>query len=149
MPPAPRPPPKSSVLTEVVGKLGAIVVILGLSLVTHAYKRALEPLYGNAPVALHLNKVVWAASILGSLAPTIAIPHALFGLGLLLYAFPNSSYWAAVYTGRFGDPIWGPVATHAIVLLPVLALGVATLKALQVSPLFKHTRRANPDSRST
>ncbi|KAH9948365.1 S-adenosyl-L-methionine-dependent methyltransferase [Amylocystis lapponica] len=44
---------------------------------------------------------------------------------------PQSAYWVAVYTARAGDPVWGPVATHAVVILPVLFLGVALVKALQ------------------
>lgn len=132
---AAREAPKTSLTAIAVTRVAAIVVLLGLSLVTYNYKHALEPLYGNAPVNLHLTKIVWAASILGTFAPSVPISRATLGLGLLLYALPHSSYWVAVYTGRMGDPIWGPVATHLIVLLPILSLGVAIVKALQVGAL--------------
>ncbi|KAI0638350.1 hypothetical protein C8Q77DRAFT_1090690 [Trametes polyzona] len=132
-----REPPKTSLAAVAVTRATAIVVLLGLSLVTFSYRHALEPLYGTAPVNLHLTKVVWAASILGSFAPNVPLSRATLGLGLLLYALPHSSYWVAVYTGRMGDPVWGPVATHLIVLLPILSLGVALVKALQEAPYIK------------
>ena len=124
--------PKSNTLHVALTRVAAIGALLGLSLVTWAYRRALEPQYGSAPTTLHLNKVVWSASILGSLAPTIPLSRATLALALLLYALPNSSYWVAAYTARLGDPVLGPVATHLLVLLPVLSLGVAIVKALQV-----------------
>ena len=132
MAPPVREPPKTSLAVVAFTRVGAILVLLGLSLVTYAYKRALEPLYGSAATNQHLAKVVWASCILGSFAPSVPISRATLGLGLLLYALPHSSYWSAVYTGRMGDPVWGTVATHLIVLLPILSLGVAIVKALQV-----------------
>ncbi|KAI9000852.1 S-adenosyl-L-methionine-dependent methyltransferase [Trametes punicea] len=132
-----RERPKTSLVAVAVTRIVAILVLLGLSLVTYGYRRALEPLYGSAPTNLHLTKIVWASCILGSFAPTVPISRATLGLGLLLYALPHSSYWSAVYTGRLGDPIWGPVATHLVVLLPILSLGVAIVKALQELPYRK------------
>ncbi|TBU33178.1 S-adenosyl-L-methionine-dependent methyltransferase [Dichomitus squalens] len=125
---------KSNILHVALTRVAAIGVLLGLSLVTWAYRRALEPQYGSAPTTLHLSKIVWSASILGSIAPTVPLSRATLGLALLLYALPTSSYWVAAYTARLGDPILGPVATHLTVLLPVLSLGVALVKALQEAP---------------
>ncbi|KAI0677382.1 hypothetical protein C8Q78DRAFT_1002534 [Trametes maxima] len=132
-----REPPKTSLSAIALTRVASILVLLGLSLVAYGYKRALEPLYGTAAPNLHLPKIVWASCILGSFAPSVPIPRAALGLGLLLYALPHSSYWVAVYTARQGDPVWGPVATHLIVLLPILALGVAVVKALQEAPYSK------------
>ena len=134
MPVPPPQKPKSNTLHIALTRLAAIGVLLGLSLVTWAYRRALEPQYGSAPASLHLGKVVWSASILGSFAPTVPLGHATLALAFLLYAMPTATYYVAVYTARMGEPIWGPVATHLIVLLPVLSLGVAIVKALQVCP---------------
>ena len=125
--------PKSNAFHAALARVAAIGVLLVLSLVSWAYQHALEPQYGSAPTTLHLSKIVWSASILGSFAPTVPLSHATLGLGFLLYALPYSSYWAAAYTARLGDPVWGPVSTHLLVLLPVLSLGVALVKALQVS----------------
>ncbi|KAI9056518.1 hypothetical protein FKP32DRAFT_1670308 [Trametes sanguinea] len=132
-----REPPKTSLAAVAATRVTAIVVLLGLSLATFSYRRALEPLYGSAPTNLHLSKVVWASCILGSFAPSVPIARATFGLGLLLYVLPHSSYWFAVFTGRMGDPIWGPIATHLGVLMPILSLGVAIVKALQELPYRK------------
>lgn len=126
-----RPVEKNSILASVIGKAGAVCTLLGLSLVVFTYRRSLTPLYGSVPTELHLNKVVWIACIIGSFAPTVSISYAAFAAGVLLCLMPNSAYWAAVYTGRMGDPVWGPVVVHIMVLLPVLALGVAIVKALQ------------------
>ena len=130
----PPPAPKANTFHIALTRVASIGVLLGLSLVTWAYRRALEPQYGSAPASLHLGKVVWSASILGSFAPTVPLGHATLALAFLLYAMPTAAYYVAVYTARMGEPIWGPVATHLIVLLPVLSLGVAIVKALQVCP---------------
>lgn len=129
----PPPPPKANTLHLALTRVGAIGVLLGLSLATWSYCRALEPQYGSAATALHMSKIVWSAAILGSFAPTVPLSSATLALSLLLYVLPTVTYYAAVYTARLGDPVWGPVATHLMVLLPVLSLGVALVKALQVS----------------
>ena len=134
---SPPQKPKANPLHIALTRLSAIGVLLGLSLVTWAYRRALEPQYGSAPTNLHLTKVVWSASILGSFAPTVPTSRATLGLALLLYALPNATYYVPAYTARLHDPVWGPVATHLIVLLPVLSLGVAIVKGLQVR-IFCH-----------
>ena len=59
----------------------------------------------------------------------------MFAAGALLCAMPQTAYWVAVYTGRMGDPVWGPVATHAATIAPVLYFGVAMVKFLQVRPI--------------
>ncbi|RPD66995.1 hypothetical protein L226DRAFT_529389 [Lentinus tigrinus ALCF2SS1-7] len=142
------PPPASNANTYhvVLTRVAAIGVLLGLSLVTWAYRRALEPQYGTAPASLHLGKVIWSASILGSFAPTVPVGHATLGLAFLLYAMPSATYFVAAHTARIGDPIWGPVATHLIVLLPVLSLGVALVKALQNAPYNKEDTSAPQSS---
>ncbi|PIL37308.1 hypothetical protein GSI_01001 [Ganoderma sinense ZZ0214-1] len=144
---APTTTAKSNPFHAALTRVAAIGVLLGLSLVTWAYQHALEPQYGSAPPALHLSKIIWSASILGSFAPAVPLSRATLGLGLLLYALPNSSYWTAAYTARLGDPIWGPVATHLVVLLPVLALGVALVKVLQDAPYSEEN--ATPQSSIT
>ncbi len=63
-----------------------------------------------------------------------AWPSVLLG-GVLLCSMPQTAYWVAVYTGQMGDVIWGPVITHLSVLAPVLLLGVAVVKVLQVRTL--------------
>ena len=127
--------PSKSPLASALGNLLCLVVLATTSVATFGYLRALQPLYGTAARDYHLNKVVWAACIFGSLAPTIpAWPAVLVG-GILLSAMPMSTYWVAVLTGRLGDPVWGPVVTHLSVIGPVIYLASALVKALQVSPV--------------
>ncbi|KZT12729.1 uncharacterized protein LAESUDRAFT_719024 [Laetiporus sulphureus 93-53] len=125
---------KSTVIDQVVSKTLSVVIVLGLSLVVFAYRRSLTPLYGAVPTDHHFNKVVWGACIVGSFAPRVSISPAILAAGLLLCLMPNSAYWMAVYTGRMGNVIWGPVVTHLTVITPVIALGVAVVKALQHDP---------------
>ncbi|OBZ76102.1 Polyamine aminopropyltransferase [Grifola frondosa] len=125
---------KKQVFVDAASKAISVVILASLSLVVFSYRRALEPLYGSAPTNLHINKVIWSACILGSFAPTLSIWPATLVAGILLTAMPASSYWVAVYTGRMGDPVWGPVATHLVVLAPILYIGVAIIKALQENP---------------
>lgn len=110
----------------------SLVVLLGLSIATFGYERSLQPLYGSAPTHHHLNKVVWLACIAGMFTPTLSLSNALLAVGALLCAMPQTAYWAAVHTGRWHDPVWGPVATHACVIGPVLYWGIAVVKELQV-----------------
>ena len=121
-----------SPLATAASNLVSIGVLLGLSVATFAYARTLQPLYGAAATAYHLNKVVWAVCIAGTMTPALPAWPSILMSGVLLCAMPKTAYWAAAYTGRMGDPVWGPVGTHAGVLLPVLYFGVAMVKELQV-----------------
>ena len=137
----PRPQEKGGLLANIVGKAISVVVVLGLSLTVFAYRRSLIPLYGTAPVEQHLNKISWLACVIGTLLPLIPLQYAVLALGVLLCAMPNSSYWVAAFTGRLHEPIWGPVLTHLIVFTPVLALGVLTVRILQVGYVAKSSVR--------
>lgn len=146
MPPPQRQPPRpqetGGLLANVVGKAVSVVIVLGLSLNVFAYRRSLIPLYGTAPVEQHLNKISWLACAIGSLLPLIPLQYALLALGVSLCAMPNSAYWVAALTGRLHEPIWGPVLTHLIVFAPILALGVLTVRILQVSRALRSPLRA-------
>ena len=135
----PRPQDKGGLLVNVVGKAVSVVIVLGLSLTVFAYRRSLIPLYGTAPVELHLYKISWVACIIGNLLPLIPLQNAVLVLGALLCAMPNTSYWVAAYTGRLHDPVWGPVLTHLIVFTPLLALGVLIVRILQVSRPYTYS----------
>ncbi|KAI0750969.1 S-adenosyl-L-methionine-dependent methyltransferase [Daedaleopsis nitida] len=141
--------PKGNAFHIALTRVGGIAVLLGLSLATWAYQRALEPQYGTAPTSLHIGKIVWSAAILGSFAPTVPLSSATLALAILLYALPSAAYYVAAYTASFGDPVWGPVATHLVVLLPVLSLGIAIVKALQESTQSKDEENSTPQSTIT
>lgn len=128
----PAAAPKSP-FTSAAANVLSIALLIGLSVATFAYERTLLPLYGGAATRHHLNKVVWGAALVGMFTPTLPAWSAFFGTGVLLCAMPQTAFWAAVYTGRMGDPIWGPVFTHLSVLAPVLYLGFSVVKELQAS----------------
>ncbi|KAL6305826.1 S-adenosyl-L-methionine-dependent methyltransferase [Sparassis latifolia] len=141
-PARPPGPQQTNVLAAVLSKAISIVVLISLSLTVFAYRHELEPIYGVAPTNLHLNKIVWLACGLGSFLPTLPLSYAVFAGGVLLSLLPNTAYWVAVHTARMGDPVWGPVATHMVVIVPILYLGVAIVKALQELPTMEDSQGA-------
>lgn len=135
-----------SVLLNALSKTASVIVLVTLSLVTFAYRRYLEPLYGSGPTNHHFTKVVWAACIAGSFGPTLPILPATLTAGLLLLAMPNSAYWVAVYSGRLGDPVWGPVITQLVELLvlPSRELSCAVASFSQVWTSYLAVRLLAP-----
>jgi hypothetical protein len=127
------PPAHKHAFGTAVAHTLSIFALLGLSIATYAYERTLLPLYGFASTRLHMNKVVWAAAIVGTFLPVLSGWSSLVVTGVLLCAMPQTVYWAAVYSGRYENPVWGPVATHAATLFPVLYFGFSVVKELQVS----------------
>jgi hypothetical protein len=118
-----------------------VFLIASNSLITFLYALALDPLYGSIPVHLHLEKVVWAATVAGAFGPVPSLRLSLAILGCLVAAIPASSYWTALYTGRTGDPLIGSTITHLVVLFPVIYFGVSLVKRITVriygsSPVF-------------
>ncbi|KAI0346833.1 hypothetical protein BDW22DRAFT_1351114 [Trametopsis cervina] len=109
----------------------SIVLLIGLSIATYAYERTLQPLYGIAPTRHHMNKIVWGVAAAGMFLPALSGWVSFFTMGVLLCAMPQTVYWAAVYSGRFENAIWGPVATHLATLVPVLYFGFSVVKELQ------------------
>lgn len=123
--------PRSPLVTAAANAM-SIVALVGLSVATFAYTQALEPLYGFSATSYHLNKLVWAVCAAAMFGPTPSMLTSLFAAGALLFAAPQTSYWAAAYTGRMGDPVWGPIATHVAVIVPIMFFGLAVVKGLQV-----------------
>ncbi len=134
--PAPPPALRPTGATTAAAHLLSIFLLIGLSIATYAYERTLTPLYGFAPTRLHMNKVVWGAALIGTFLPTVSAWTSLVTTGILLCAMPQGAYWAAVYSGRYGDPVWGPVATHLATLAPLLYFGFSVVKELQVSTML-------------
>jgi hypothetical protein len=117
-----------------------ILLLIALnSLVTFLYIRALDPLYGRAAVNLHLDKVVWAATIMGAFGPVTLLSSSLAVLGCLVASVPVSCYWTAVYTGRINDPALGSTVTHLVVLFPVIYFGVSLVKRITVCAHALHS----------
>ncbi|KAL0949289.1 hypothetical protein HGRIS_009367 [Hohenbuehelia grisea] len=94
-----------------------------LAFVFFAYERTLVPLYGSAATNHLLRRIFVAAITLGALNPVrIRRNHLQLALGLLLLAAPNATHWAAVFTSRKHEPVYGPAITHAATLAPLAFL---------------------------
>ncbi|KZP20218.1 S-adenosyl-L-methionine-dependent methyltransferase [Athelia psychrophila] len=100
-----------------------VVSIAALSLALLAYERIVQPIYGAGATGHWLTNVLYGVTtiIFFGPAPSPATTH--FALGVLLCAAPLSAYWIAVLTARYGDPVWGPAVTHALVIAPIYYLG--------------------------
>ncbi|KAF8272063.1 hypothetical protein EI94DRAFT_1718915 [Lactarius quietus] len=93
-----------------------ILLMMLHSLVTFLYVRALDPLYGSVPVNLHLDKIVWAATLTGAFGPVPSL-------------WPSFAI-QALYAARMNSPSLGSTLTHLVVLFPVLYIGVSTVKRM-------------------
>lgn len=109
-----------------------LLLIASNSLVAFLYIRALDPLYGGVSINLHIDKVVWVATIAGAFGPVPPLWPSLAVLGGLVTLIPASSYWIALYSGRIENPAIGCTITHLVVLFPVIYFGVSLVKRITV-----------------
>jgi hypothetical protein len=98
--------------------LSWLATLAPLSLALFAYERTLVPLYGAGLTRYALNKFVFTAVALAGLE--FAHFSACLPLITLLSIAPSTSYWTAVHTARLGDPLWGLVVTHSVVIFPIV-----------------------------
>jgi len=109
-----------------------LLLVVSNSLVAFLYLRALDPLYGSYPVNLHLEKVVWAATVIGGFGPVPSFWTSFAVMGVWIAAIPVSSYWTALYTGRIDNSAIGSTVTHLVVLFPIVYFGVSIVKRITV-----------------
>lgn len=111
--------------------IGHAIVILSQSFALLAYKRALTPLYSSTPASSYISYATVVSAVLGSV---VDVPTNVAALtyGSLLAAAPNTVHYVGKYTGRWRDPVLGPIITHTIVLVPILVSGVALLQSVHV-----------------
>ncbi|KII94950.1 hypothetical protein PLICRDRAFT_197034 [Plicaturopsis crispa FD-325 SS-3] len=115
-------------------RIGQLLGILSAaSLALFVYTRALTPLYGSVPTHRYLGHVLKVAVGIPAATPRLSGSRAFLLFGLLLCAAPNSTYWGAVVTGRFGDALWGPIATHVAVLGPIIYAAASFAIELNIS----------------
>jgi hypothetical protein len=134
----------------------AISTVLPLSLVIFTHHRELIPLYGSGPTSYLLYKIAFAAILASSIHPfKISLRRNSLYAALSLTLAPNATYWTAVWSSRWKDPLWGPAFTHAIVLGPLAFvlttfvveiedLGVNLFQKLIWSVNKEHCRRKPP-----
>jgi hypothetical protein len=99
----------------------AISTVLPLSLVIFTHERELIPLYGSGPTSYSLYKFAFVAIFASSIQPfrTSLRRNSLYA-ALSLTLAPNATYWIAVRSSRWKNPVWGPAFTHATVLGPLV-----------------------------
>lgn len=102
-----------------------LTTVLVLCLTLFAYERSIEPLYGSVPTAYYLPYILYATTTISCFIPVPSLPVSQFLLGLFLCAAPTTTYWVGVLTGRHGDPKFGPLATHLVVLAPIFFVGTS------------------------
>ena len=115
----------------------AILTVLPLSLVVFVHQRELIPLYGSGPTSYSLYQVVFVVIFASSIQPfrTSLRRNSLYA-ALSLTLAPNATYWIAVWSSRWKNPVWGPAFTHVTVLGPlvsVLTTFVVEIEAFDVS----------------
>jgi hypothetical protein len=115
----------------------AISTVLPLSLVIFTHQRELIPLYGSGPTSCSLYKIAFLVIVASSIQPfrTSLGRNSLYA-ALSLTLAPNATYWIAVWSSRWKNPVWGPAFTHATALGPlvfVLTTFVVEVEALDVS----------------
>ena len=126
----------------------AISTVLPLSLVVFTHQRELIPLYGSGPTFYTLYKIAFVVAFASSIQPfrTSLRRNSLYA-ALALTLAPNATYWIAVWSSRWKDPVWGPAFTHATVLGPlvfILTTFVVEIEALDVS-FFVDFLKKTPD----
>lgn len=109
--------------------IGQALVTLSQSFALLAYKRALTPLYSSIPASSYIPHATVISAVLGSV---VEVPTNVAALvyGSLLALAPNTVYYVGKYTGRWKDPVLGPIVTHIIVLVPIIVSGVALLQSV-------------------
>jgi len=117
--------------------IGQAIVILSQSFALLAYKRALTPLYSSVPASSYISYVTIVSSALGSV---VGVPTnvATLAYGSLLAAAPYTTFYVGKYTARWRDPVFGPIVTHAVVLVPILMSGVALSQGGHVRARLDH-----------
>ena len=109
---------------------------LGISLFTTAYESSVIPLFASVPTLKYLNYVVNTSTALAVITPKLSSSKILIILGSLVLLAPHTSYWVGVHAARFRDPIYSPLATHALVLAPVVYFAVSLAMSIDVSSAY-------------
>ncbi|KAG7449478.1 spermidine synthase [Guyanagaster necrorhizus] len=113
------------------------VSVFPLSLVVFIYERALVPIYGSVPTNHLLDKILVPALVISAVQPfAFSLSQRAFISALLFAAAPNATYWVAIWSARNRDPLWGPAATHVVVLVPM----VVSLSSFMVGSRRKASR---------
>jgi hypothetical protein len=128
----------------------SILIMTSVGLVISDYKAALIPLYGDAATQLHLASVLKASMLLFGLfthsttsSMTLWVAEGVlpFFAPACLLVMPLLAHHMAIYTSRWGDPVWGPIVLHLTLPFPILYVLVVSV-AFHLSPyrLFQNPK---------
>jgi hypothetical protein len=120
---------------------------------SYAYAQSLLPLYGSTPTRLHLEHIAFTVVAAAMVTPPLVAEYIgprrssganlVFISGPLLLIAPFTTYWIAVYSSRMKDPVWGPVITHFMVLVPITYLLAVAAINLNVSVFLQNRSKRN------
>lgn len=79
-----------------------------------------------------MNYVVHGSTALGIVLPKLPRSLLLPALATLVQVTSHTSYWVSAFAARNGDPVLGPLVTHAIVLAPIIYLAVSLATSIDV-----------------
>ena len=125
---------RATTWTSAKASLSIFAISVGISLFTAAYEKAVSPLFGSAATAKYVNYVVHGSTCLAIVLPKLSRSLLLPSLATLVQVAPHTSYWVSVFAARNGDPVLGPLVTHATVLAPIIYLAVSLATSIDVSP---------------
>lgn len=126
----------SSMLTQ------AVTTVLSLSLVIFTHHRELIPLYGSGPSSYLLYEIAFVTIFASSVHPfRISLQRNSLYAALSLTLAPNTTYWIAVWSSRWKDPVWGPAFTHVTALGPLVFVLTTFLVEIDVSFLHRLVKK--------
>lgn len=125
---------RATAWTSAKASLSIFAISVGISLFTAAYERTVNPLFGSVATAKYMNYVIHASTALAIILPKPSRSLLLPSIASLVLAAPHTAYWVSVFSARSGDPVLGPLVTHAIILAPVIYLAVSLATSIDVSP---------------
>ncbi|ESK94483.1 spermine spermidine synthase [Moniliophthora roreri MCA 2997] len=99
----------------------ALAAILLLSLGIFTYERTLIPIYASGPTNDYLHYYLALGLALAIYRrPKLSITQKLLVSGTVLALAPNATYYLAIWSARYRDPLWGPTFVHVLVLMPLV-----------------------------
>jgi hypothetical protein len=150
-PPAVPPPPvvqrRTINTTALYSK--SLLLLLALSFATYASQLALHPLYGSVASSVNFGTLTLIACLSSSVLPIIPPRYAFLFIGCLLQVSPQIAYHVGALTARRGNPMLGPMITHACTVFPVVLIAAKvfhTWAVLVLVPLMPRAPERNVSS---
>ncbi|EEB94279.1 hypothetical protein MPER_06930, partial [Moniliophthora perniciosa FA553] len=93
----------------------ALAAILLLSLGIFTYERTLIPIYASGPTNDYLHYYLALGLALAIYRrPKLSIAQKLLVSGTVLAFTPNATYYLAIWSARYRNPLWGPILVMSV-----------------------------------